>query len=167
MFQLPPRLQFIHDNLIPGEPVWDFCCDHGFVGLSAYKSGKFPEIYFVDQVSSIMEKLSRRFDEKFYRVEQNTQVRFLTLPGEEVKDVLKGTVVIAGVGGIAIHKIVKNLHEQSLLKATRLILGPQRDEQKLEEMLCQMLDSDYKICNVDYRIEERGRTRKLLIFNKK
>lgn len=56
--KLSPRLELILNHLNPGEPVWDVCCDHGILGRSAIRKNIFSEVHFVDQVVSIMQRLS-------------------------------------------------------------------------------------------------------------
>lgn len=159
-------MQLIYDLLMPGEPVWDFCCDHGYLGLNAYESGLFPEIYFVDQVEHIIARLQKRFDTKYYREESPVQAHFLSQPGEGVERPLRGTVVIAGVGAHTIFKIICGVHGKGLLQARRLILCPQRDEEKLIEFFLSERNFGYQLSDEHYEVEERGRLRKLLIFNR-
>lgn len=159
-------MQLIFDLLLPGKPVWDFCCDHGYMGLNAYKSGKFPEVYFVDQVPHIVEQLQTRFQAEFFQEQSLVRAYFFALPGEEIPKTLHGSAIIAGVGAHTIFNILKSLHEKDILQAQRLILSPQRDEKKLLEMLQQMPCFHYKITNDPCEITERGRVRKLLIYDK-
>lgn len=166
MFKLSRRMQLIYDHLLPGEPVWDFCCDHGYMGLNAYESGSFPEIHFVDQVEHIIEQLQSRFKVEYWRPDSPSQAYFHALPGEDLHEVLRGTAVIAGVGAHTISQIVGQLHRRGLLLVSRLILCPQRDEEKLVKMLDFELRDNFKFCNVHYEVVERGRVRKLLIFDK-
>lgn len=166
MFKLSRRMQLIYDHLLPGEPVWDFCCDHGYMGLNAYESGSFPEVHFVDQVEHIIEQLQSRFKAEYWHRDSPSQAYFHALPGEDLQEVLRGTIVIAGVGAHTIHKIVGSLHRRELLLVSRLILCPQRDEEKLVKMLDFELRDNFKLCNVHYEVMERGRARKLLIFDK-
>lgn len=159
-------MQSIYDLLLPGKPVWDLCCDHGYMGLNAYKSGSFTEVYFVDQVEHIIARLKERFEEEHYRAESPSQAYFLPLRGEDVDRPLKGSVVIAGVGAFTIFKIVQSLHTKGLLQAHRLILCPQRDDQKLKEFFHEEQNFGYTFCNEHGDVLERGRVRKLLIFDK-
>ncbi|WP_374077803.1 tRNA (adenine(22)-N(1))-methyltransferase TrmK [Bdellovibrio bacteriovorus] len=166
MFKLSPRMQLIYDLLLPGKPVWDFCCDHGYLGLNAYESGLFPEVYFVDKVEQIIARLKKRFDEEYYRAESPSQAYFFSQMGERVEQPLRGSIVIAGVGAFTIFKILQEMNKKGLLHAERLILCPQRDEEKLREFFLQNHNFGYRLCNEHYEVEERGRTRKLLIFDK-
>lgn len=160
-------MQTIFDHLLPGKPVWDFCCDHGYMGLNAYESGLFPEVYFVDQVPHIMAQLEQRFQAEYYRPEGTSKAHFLSHAGEDVAQELCGSVVIAGVGAYTIFKIIQGLTEKELLKADRLILGPQRDEEKLLKLLHELPHFHYSMPSQELSLLERGRVRKLLIFDKK
>lgn len=159
-------MQLIYDHLLPGKPVWDFCCDHGYLGLNAYESGLFSEVHFVDQVPHIVEQLEARFLAEYFREDAVTQAAFHSRPGEDLRQSVSGTVVITGVGAHTILKIVQTLREKGLLSADRLILGPQRDEQMLSDLLQKTLANDFMRASEMLSVEERGRNRKLLIFDK-
>ncbi|WP_374029689.1 tRNA (adenine(22)-N(1))-methyltransferase TrmK [Bdellovibrio bacteriovorus] len=166
MYKLSERMQFIYDQLLPNKPVWDFCCDHGYMGLNAYESGRFPEVYFVDQVPHIVQQLEQRFHREYYREDALAKAFFLAKKGEDIDLPLTGTAMVAGVGAFTIFNILQELHQKGLLHAQRLILGPQRDELKLREMIRAEGDFGYPFCNEHYEILEKGRARKLLIFDK-
>lgn len=166
MFKLSPRMQLIYDHLIPGKPVWDFCCDHGYLGLNAYESGQFSEVYFVDQVRHIIEQLKRRFEDQHFDEASKTQAHFLPRAGENITVPVQGTVVIAGVGPHTISKILNNLVEKKLLEADRLILSPHGDDEKLLQIFAENSDFHYRISNQDCKVEERGRMRKVLILHR-
>ncbi|MGZ3775086.1 MAG: SAM-dependent methyltransferase [Pseudobdellovibrionaceae bacterium] len=166
MFKLSRRMQLIFDHLLPGQPVWDFCCDHGYIGLNAYESGLFPEVHFVDQVPHIIQQLQLRFQNEYWQKDSAIQARFLAITGEDVAIPLSGSVIIAGVGAHTIFKILNTLQQKNLLQAQRLILGPQRDEEWLLKMLLEVPGFHYKRAADHCEIVERGRSRKLLIFDK-
>lgn len=164
MQKLSPRMQLIYDHLIPGEPVWDLCCDHGYMGLNAYASGLFPEVYFVDQVEHIVQRLEQQFQQNYLSLSSSVKAHFLPLPGESVQTEIRGTLVIAGVGAHTIFKIVQALHGRGVLRASKMILVPQKDEEKLLTLLLARENFGYQVCNEHYTALERGRIRKLLIF---
>ncbi|MGZ3768309.1 MAG: SAM-dependent methyltransferase [Bdellovibrio sp.] len=166
MLRLSRRMQLIFDLLLPDKPVWDFCCDHGYMGLNAYESGRFSEIFFVDKVPHIIEQLRSRFLKEYFTVEHKTKTYFLADPGEEILRPLYGTMIVAGVGAHTIYKIVESLHQKNILHADRLILGPQKDEEKLQKMLMRLSEFNYKTSEKLVEVVERGRSRRLLIFDK-
>lgn len=167
MFKLSPRLQLIYDHLIPGKPVWDFCCDHGYLGLNAYESGLFPEVHFVDQVRHIIEHLRERFAQDHHLEEHSAQSFFHPQAGEAVLTPVRGTAVIAGVGPSTVLKILEGLEERKLLQAERLILVPHGGEEMVRKRLAARSEFNYQLSNQDCKIEERGRIRKLLILDRK
>lgn len=167
MFRLSDRMQAIYDHLLPGEPVWDFCCDHGYLGLSAYRSGNFPEVHFVDQVPHIMENLKNRFEQKHQKYEKHQRAYFWSQSGESLQEKVSGTVVIVGVGTYTITDILQGIHEKNSAFIKRYIISTHNYEDKLDAFLeaWEPFKSAHKLtkfCNVP----ENGRVRKLLIFDK-
>lgn len=134
MPSLSNRLKLIFDQLLPGEAVWDLCCDHGYLGLHAYQSQLFPEVTFVDQVPEIIARLEERFQRDIIQSHNLTNSRFMALSGEDLNLELIGNVVISGVGSYTIFQILRSLHTKNLLQAQRLILCPQNDVVKIDEI---------------------------------
>lgn len=159
-------MQLIYDQLLPGQPVWDLCCDHGYIGLNAYESGRFTDIYFVDRVSHIVENLRDRFLKEYCYDDSQSQAYFFAMAGEEITQNVFGNLIVSGVGAFTISTIIKQLHFNGYLHAEKLLLCPQRDEEKLLAGLNKIPHFSYKIGNEHYKVEEKGRIRKLLIFNK-
>lgn len=159
------RLQLVFDHLVPDQDVWDFCCDHGYLGGAAYKSRSFKDIYFVDPVPSIMDNLKNRFQTFVLTADNKSQAHFLVQKGETVSQIVQGNVCIVGVGGLMICDILKSLAEKNLLQAKRLILGPHRDSEKLIEMVEKNdLFKKYKLVKKK-DVMENGRKRDFFIFD--
>lgn len=159
------RLQLVYDHLLADEDVWDFCCDHGYLGGAAYKSKNFKDVYFVDPVPSIMDNLKNRFQTFVFSADNKSNAHFLVQKGETVTQVVKGNVCIVGVGGLMICDILKSLAENNLLQAKRLILGPHRDSEKLVEMIEKNdLFKKYKLIKKK-DVMENGRKRDFFIFD--
>lgn len=131
---LSNRLKQIFDQLLPDYAVWDLCCDHGYLGLHSYQSQHFPEVNFVDQVPEIIVRLEERFHREIIQTTNPTVSRFIASPSEELTLELTGNVVISGVGSYTIFHILKSLQAKNLLKAKRLILCPQNDVVKIDEI---------------------------------
>lgn len=131
---LSDRLKLIFGQLLPGYAVWDICCDHGYLGLHAYQSQLFPEINFVDQVPEIIARLEQRFYREIAQSHNSTTSHFWPQPGENLNLELTGNLVISGVGSYTIFQILKSLQAKNLLKAQRLILCPQNDVVKIDEI---------------------------------
>lgn len=166
MLKLSPRLQLISDHLIPGEALWDLCCDHGYLGLAAYDSGLFTKVYFVDQVASIMNALEKRFKECHFAEAIKTQASFLCIPGQDIAQPVSGTLVIAGIGGLTSLDIVRGLHKGGHLQASRIIFSPHKAMPTVRHFFIENPSLGYVLSPDEPEIRERGRIRKLLIFDK-
>jgi tRNA (adenine22-N1)-methyltransferase len=168
VFKLSDRLQLIYDQCIPGEPLWDFCCDHGYLGIHALKSGAFPEVHFVDQAAHLVNRLEQLWLAKRDEASVNSQAFFHPYAGENVNQEITGNVVIAGVGAHTIVQILTESMSADRLNARRLLLCPQRDEDMLKDIFgaSVALRSAYNYVT-EMQIVERSRIRKLLIFDRK
>lgn len=135
--KLSLRMNLFLDSALPNVPFWDICCDHGYVGLGALviknQEKCFTSVYFVDQVSHIMESLQLKIDHLYNK--PNIPYELYCLAAEELDVDLTGTVLIAGVGGFTIKKILSNLLSKNKLKAKRLLLSPHTDIKILEEFI--------------------------------
>ncbi len=164
--RLSQRLSQVYQNLHPRQNVWDFCCDHGYLGATAYKNQNFGDIYFVDQVDTIIEHLKNRFHKYSYSEDNLSKAYFLCQSGESILQDVTGNVCITGVGGLTILQILDGLCGNNRLHANRLILGPHRDNEKL----LSMISSHEKLQS--YRLEkkiaitENDRPRELFIFDR-
>lgn len=164
--RISPRLQVVYDNLLEGHDVWDVCCDHGFLGGAAYESRRFANIYFVDQVSTIIEKVKATFQTYVFITENPSKAFFLAENAESLKQIVTGNLCITGVGAHVINDILCGLAKGEKLSAHRLILGPHRDEEKLEKMLgANELLSQYKMTSRK-EMQENGRSRIFLILDR-
>ncbi len=165
--RLSPRLKIAFDQLIPGQDVWDICCDHGYLGTAAYKSQEFKNIYFVDPVESIMNKLQDRFRTYVFDARNSSKAYFLVQKAEELQQDMTGTVVTAGVGGLLIYQILKETALNGVLKAQRLILGPHRDGDKLLSLMKEDSLFQNYILTTTKEIIENNRQREFFIFSLK
>ncbi len=102
------------------------------LGILVFKKNA-SHVYFVDCVPHIMKQLQLRIDG--LRVPPQIPHTLLCLKGEDIEQDIRGVVLIAGVGGLTISKILKSLMEKNRLKAKRLILSPHTDIKVLEEYL--------------------------------
>ncbi|NOT78071.1 MAG: hypothetical protein HOP07_03600 [Bacteriovoracaceae bacterium] len=135
--KLSLRMKLFLDSALQNDSFWDLCCDHGYVGLGALvlnnHEKSFTSVYFVDQVSHIMKSLQLRIDHLYNK--PNIPYALYCLPAEDLDVDLTGTVLIAGVGGFTIKKILSNLLSKNKLKAKRLLLSPHTDVKILEEYI--------------------------------
>jgi len=131
--KLSRRLQAIYDELKPGVPVADICCDHGYLGAHAYLSKKFPEIIFIDQVKETMIQLETKFEQFVRDDEIETSVNFITADARKVRVPFSGNVVLAGVGGKNMMEMLEGLFQSPDFKPARLILSPHRNPELYEK----------------------------------
>lgn len=162
--KLSERLNTIFQALTPGYPLWDVCCDHGYLGLAAYLSGQFPEIFFVDRVEEIITDLNLRFHQKYFSANNPTRYEFLPLNGGEIGRPVSGNLVIAGVGSPTIENILKSLNSNGFLKANHLILCPQNHPLVFLEKMQEDLKSNYEL-RAHQIVFEKTRHRHIFVFD--
>lgn len=165
MAALSDRLKLIFDQLRPNLPVWDICCDHGYLGIHAYQSGQFPAVHFVDQVPEIVQRLEDRFHKVLTATHSATKVSFKALSGESIPEEVTGNLVISGVGSYTIFQILKSLQEKNLLKAERLILCPQNDVVSIEEIK-KLPDFSFRQSQENLSVYEKDRLRRVFVFDR-
>jgi tRNA (adenine22-N1)-methyltransferase len=122
MIHLSPRLQALFGHLAEGEPLWDLCCDHGLLGQRALETGRFASVHFVDRVPEIVAALEERVRGGAAVPATTT---FHALDAQDLPHTLRGSVVIAGVGGTTILEILSGLEARGALQASRLVLSSQ------------------------------------------
>ncbi len=165
MTRLSDRLQFVYSNLLLHQDVWDFCCDHGYLGGAAYKSRQFKNIYFVDPIASIMQKLETNFKRFLFDLENPSSANFRLQSGETIAEPVQGTACILGVGAFIIYDILAALAQNGHLQAQRLILGPHRDSEKLLTMIKNSMLFDRYDLTLQQEVIENGRKRQFFIFD--
>ena len=163
--KLTPRMSLFLEHAINATPFWDLCCDHGYVGIGSIKSKQFTTVHFVDQVPHIMDRLDQLIKQApTYHQDLNYQLHLM--PAEKIEIEILGTCLVAGVGGLTIKTILQQLLLRKKLKASRLLLSPQTDEQVLKDYLTDKeLMFFYKLAN-KLDIIEGKRTRSLYILDK-
>lgn len=159
---MPPlsaRLQSIYEHLLPGEPVWDVCCDHGKLGQQALRSGQFPRVNFVDRAAHLIHPLRQKlgFDQR---------AQFFPVAAEQVNEEWSGTVVIAGVGAHLIKDILSEVIPRAV-RVQRWILGPHRHEEDLQKLLeANLIFHRQFHLQKEWSVTERDRARKFLVFDR-
>ena len=158
-------MKFFVDSAIPEMPFWDFCCDHGYIGIAALKTEKFSAVYFVDQIPHIIQRLKLLFEQSPQKTE-NYQFDFFDCGGENINIKVYGNVIIAGVGGRTIVTILKALKNKNNLHANRLILSPHLDINFLKDYISNELHLiNYTLVDTA-EINENGRVRPVFILDK-
>lgn len=117
--RLPERLQSLLDLCEPGLPLWDLCCDHGLLGIAALDSGNFSEVIFNDSVPHVIEQLRERLTGR-------THCRTVLGLAEDIGEELTGNLILAGVGGEKIFKILSYHSREGRLHARHIIACPEK-----------------------------------------
>ncbi|MBY0554443.1 tRNA (adenine(22)-N(1))-methyltransferase TrmK [bacterium] len=166
MIRLSERLTIVYENLLPQKDVWDICCDHGYLGTAAYKSANFSDIYFVDRVPTIIEKLEIKFQKFVLKTDSVSKAYFLCIPGQDISTGITGTASITGVGGLTAFEILHGLSEKNFLTVDRLILGPHRDEKKLLELIKNSSKLNQYHLKSEFEIVESNKSRSIFILDR-
>ena len=168
MPSLSPRIQLFADFLIPNEPVWDFCCDHGYLGIWAGLSGAFPEVHFVDRVPQIIQKLKHDIQRERYPMPDKPLFYFWPQDGGSIPQVVEGTVVIAGVGAFPLMQILEKLISTDKLQAKRLILSPHSSIERMTSAITQESGQFFGKYYLETQLiaPDRNTPRKVWIFDR-
>lgn len=166
MYRLSDRLQAIYDELLPGQPVWDTCCDHGKIGLNAHESGNFPEVHCVDQVPEIIEGLRQRATE-YLAVSGGSfeNLFFHSGSAANLQQQILGTFVIAGVGAHTVIEILESLLGQNNFQPSRIIVSSHNKIDFNRQWLEQNLTKKSFNLSKHKLVNENGRIREILIFD--
>jgi tRNA (adenine22-N1)-methyltransferase len=116
---LSHRLQSLLDRCQPGLPLWDLCCDHGLLGLEALNSGLFSEIVFNDAVAHVLEPLRAQLGEF-------ENARVVHAFAEDIVEPLTGNLVLAGIGGEKIFRILSRHLAAGRLHAHNIVACPEK-----------------------------------------
>lgn len=166
MIRLSERLTLVYENLIPQKDVWDICCDHGYLGTAAYKSQNFSDIYFVDRVPTIIEKLETQFQKFVFNTDSASKANFICKAAQDINTNLTGTACITGVGGLTTFEILHDLAQNNFLNVDRLILGPHRDEIKLLELIKNSPKTNPYHLKSEIKVIENNRNRSIYILDR-
>lgn len=124
--KLSKRMRIFLDHAIKNDIFWDVCCDHGYVGIKALESGEYTTVHFVDCIPHIMDRLKKLIEQNSHRVQGPYVLH--TKSGADINELIKGTLLIAGVGGTTIKTILSKLLTNQHLLASRILLSPHMDE---------------------------------------
>lgn len=136
--------------------VWDLCCDHGQIGIKAYQSNPNFNIHFVDQISSITANLASTVAAYIPRASFSIQTKNVL----DLKFENNDTLIICGVGGILISKLLQNIAGQNL-NQIELIICAHQDVHFLRKSVP---DCFYLRC--EKLIFERNKGYEILCINK-
>lgn len=163
--KVSPRMQFFVDEADPGMPFWDFCCDHGYIGIAALLSNKFTAVHFVDQIPHIIDRLKKLFAQS---PEKNLYPNYFFHDngGENLDCEIEGNIIIAGVGGRTIISILQAIIKKNHLKAKKIILSPHLDIKMMEEFCLEQLENYHYQLLKKVEINENNRIRPVYIWTK-
>lgn len=164
--KLSNRMECFIEHALKGLPFWDVCCDHGYVGIKALESSAFTKVYFVDQVPHIMQRLEALIKQNFSDIFEDNYF-LCTIPAEKIEVEVKGTLLIAGVGGLTIKTIISELLANNKLKARRLLLSPHTDELVLVQLIDQENFKSLYTLTSRIVMQEGRRFKPLYIFDLK
>ncbi len=130
LFKPTKRIEFLLEQLPrangsldgPATELWDIGCDHGLLGLTAVVSGRVRRVHLVDPAISVIENLRSTLNSPKYKDwwrEHEARVQLVLARGEDVIGDARGAIVIAGIGGETMVKILE--HVQSF---ECLVLNP-------------------------------------------
>ncbi|MBR1560095.1 MAG: tRNA (adenine(22)-N(1))-methyltransferase TrmK [Clostridia bacterium] len=149
---LDPRLSAIAELVGRCESYADIGCDHGRLGAFLLKTGQVQRAALTDISEDSLTKARRLID----RLGLNDRVDFKVGDGAGALDRAYPVVVIAGMGGALIEKLVREGRER--LGGARLILQPNVAHCALRKGL---MEAGYAI--TDERIAPDGRRNYLII----
>ncbi len=132
---LSPRLQNIYQCIVPGRPLWDIGCDHGYLGLQAFATGLCEPVHLVDRSALVIGQLRQRVEQSWPK---GPGVGLQICHCDAEKDELSvrgGTAVLAGLGLWTILRIVDCQFPQGPPKGTRLVLACVLKEEQLRVQL--------------------------------
>ena len=133
--QLGPRLSALARLCGQGQRVVDVGCDHSLLSLALLESGHFQEALAIDIQEEPLRRAQERLDrwiatdklpaELATRIhyQQNDGLADLSLRADDC-------LVIAGMGGMEIHKILGQTQPDGLAE-NRIVLSPQRSQTEL------------------------------------
>lgn len=116
------RLQKILSLLPEKTELWDIGCDHGLLGLAGLITGKCQFVHMVDTSSTVIDRLQKKLQSPRYLElweKFQEKIKFHSCSGEEVVSQATGCVVIAGMGGETLTKILDRK-----IVCDKLILNP-------------------------------------------
>lgn len=147
-------------KLVPSsnDVLWDLCCDHGNIGLSASKHHQQMNIKFVDQVQSIIDKLNNRLVEiKDNRLSTICESATLVNYNND----LKNTFLIAGVGGDLTIKILKQILSTNNTVKNTFIISPHNNISNVREYL---VSSGLKL-ETEILVEDNNQFYEMIVLN--
>jgi tRNA A22 N-methylase len=155
--KMSERLKLICDHVLVEHEVWDICCDHALIALSAFDQNSSRKIYAVDKSLPAMEQLKQRLAAR-----ARGHIQLICEDACALKAVIKGTVIIAGVGGDLIEKILTHQMNREIL---RIIVSPNKDEEKFLLFMDRLCKTHHFSLSKQQAVIESGKHRNIFIFD--
>lgn len=162
--KLGKRLKKIESMVRSGSynHIWDCCCDHGFLGAALLSRLAAPSIHFVDIVPELMIQLEGKLQRFSSDSSSKWKIHCLDLADLSLKQYEgKQLVIIAGVGGDLITRLVNTLHQNHLEKHIDFLLCPVYHQFTLRRQLIQL---DFDLIN-EVLVEENQRFYEILLVS--
>lgn len=157
-----PRMKALVSHCIPTSDLWDFCCDHGFIGLYAFTVGDFKDIHFVDKQDHIIDRLIKLLNKAEIPL---STLYFHKSDARKLDQTVRGNLILAGVGGSLGVKILESLFQRGLLQANRIIFSPHTQEEDSLNGLLNLEGFPYSLLKTD-SILEGSRNRQIFILDR-
>ena len=147
-------------NMIEGanHNIWDLCCDHGKLGLALLESHKASKVVFVDQVSSIMDDLSR----KIQKIKDLSPKRYelLTLSAEKIQLEDQSLICLCGIGGDVAQTIMAGIIANNDCRNHQFLISAQYHMYDFRKFL---ISHDFKVLNEELVFEGKWGYELLLV----
>lgn len=132
MIKLSKRLKIIHD-MVPKSVVADIGSDHGKLMIALVQSGIVQKGFAVENKEGPFERLRSNL------VRYHVDDKIIPLFSDGIKDITRdvSTIVIAGMGGTSIVKILKN-NPEKLVRVQTIIIDAHTAVPLVRREICQM-----------------------------
>lgn len=132
MIKLSKRLKIIH-NMVPKSVVADIGSDHGKLMIALVQSGIVQKGFAVENKEGPFERLRNNL------VRYHVDDKITPLFSDGIKDITRdvSTIVIAGMGGTSIVKILKN-NPEKLVRVQTIIIDAHTAVPLVRREICQM-----------------------------
>lgn len=118
----------------PHSVLYDLCCDHGYIGLTAWDQKPLAGLIFVDQSPNALRAVHEALRERQLSADPRVQVLTALAEHLQIDKERPSDFVIAGVGIRTIVTIIRELFPDGL-GPHRLIICPEKNSLELRSFL--------------------------------
>lgn len=127
------RIRRLASFVRPHSVLYDLCCDHGYIGFTAWDQKPLAGLVFVDQSPNALRAVHEALHER--QLKDDPRVQVITGLAEKIPiDARPSDLVMAGVGIRTIVTIIRELFPNGL-GPHRLILCPEKNSLELRSFL--------------------------------